>query len=41
LVWYTPSIGNEPHIAEVILERVRQMALTEPETTAVGRKTGV
>ncbi|MDB6016858.1 MAG: Cobalamin [Pedosphaera sp.] len=41
LVWYTPSIGNEPHIAEVILERVRQMALTEPETTAVGRKSGV
>jgi sirohydrochlorin cobaltochelatase len=26
LVWYTPSIGNEPHIADVILERVRQMA---------------
>lgn len=26
LVWYTPSIGNEPHIPDVILERVRQMA---------------
>ncbi|HAM72255.1 MAG TPA: cobalamin biosynthesis protein CbiX [Verrucomicrobiales bacterium] len=25
-VWYTPSIGNEPRIAEVILERVRQVA---------------
>jgi sirohydrochlorin cobaltochelatase len=25
-LWYTPSIGNEPHIAEVILERVREMA---------------
>ena len=23
-VWYTPSIGSEPHIPEVILERVRQ-----------------
>jgi sirohydrochlorin cobaltochelatase len=25
LVWYTPSIGNEPHLPEVILERVREM----------------
>ena len=25
-VWYAPSIGNEPHIAEVILERVRESA---------------
>lgn len=25
-VWYAPSIGSEPHIAEVILERVREMA---------------
>jgi sirohydrochlorin cobaltochelatase len=25
-VWYTPSIGNEPHIADVILERVREAA---------------
>jgi sirohydrochlorin cobaltochelatase len=24
LVWYTPSIGSEPHIADVILERVRE-----------------
>ncbi|MBM3846438.1 MAG: cobalamin biosynthesis protein CbiX [Verrucomicrobia bacterium] len=24
-VWYSPSIGNEPSIADVILERVRQM----------------
>lgn len=23
-VWYAPSIGNEPHIADVILERVRE-----------------
>jgi sirohydrochlorin cobaltochelatase len=26
LVWYSRSIGNEPHIADVILERVREMA---------------
>jgi sirohydrochlorin cobaltochelatase len=26
LVWYTSSIGNEPHIPEVILERVREAA---------------
>jgi sirohydrochlorin cobaltochelatase len=24
LLWYTPSIGNEPHIPDVILERVRE-----------------
>lgn len=27
LVWYTPSIGSEPHIPDVILERVREAAL--------------
>jgi sirohydrochlorin cobaltochelatase len=26
LLWYTPSIGNEPHIADVILQRVREAA---------------
>jgi len=26
LVWYSRSIGNEPHLADVILERVREMA---------------
>lgn len=25
-VWYTRSIGNEPHIPDVIMERVREMA---------------
>jgi sirohydrochlorin cobaltochelatase len=25
-VWYAPSIGNEPHIADVILERVKESA---------------
>lgn len=28
-VWYTSSIGNEPHIADVILERVKQAAQGE------------
>ena len=27
LVWYTASIGNEPHLAEVILERVRERSM--------------
>ena len=25
-VWYSASVGNEPHLADVILERVREMA---------------
>jgi sirohydrochlorin ferrochelatase len=30
-VWYAPSIGNEPHLADVILERVREAAeLSKP-----------
>ncbi|HVY70348.1 MAG TPA: CbiX/SirB N-terminal domain-containing protein [Verrucomicrobiae bacterium] len=29
LVWYTPSIGNEPGIADVIVERAREMAKRE------------
>src|SRR5687767_4082556 len=28
LVWYAPSIGNEPHLLDVILERVREAAQT-------------
>ncbi|HUA67451.1 MAG TPA: CbiX/SirB N-terminal domain-containing protein [Candidatus Saccharimonadales bacterium] len=27
LVWYTPAIGSEPHLADVILERVNEAAL--------------
>lgn len=30
-VWYSASIGNEPHIADVILERVHQMADQAPQ----------
>jgi sirohydrochlorin cobaltochelatase len=26
LVWYSPAVGTEPHIADVILERVREAA---------------
>jgi sirohydrochlorin cobaltochelatase len=29
-LWYAPSIGNEPGMAEVILERVREMAGSKP-----------
>lgn len=29
LLWYTPAIGTEPQLAEVILERVRQAAAGE------------
>lgn len=29
LLWYAPSIGNEPHIADVILQRVREAATLE------------
>ncbi|MCU0783317.1 MAG: cobalamin biosynthesis protein CbiX [Verrucomicrobia bacterium] len=27
LVWYAPAVGTEPHIADVILERVRETSL--------------
>lgn len=35
LVWYTRSVGNEPHLPEVILQRVRESAAqaTLPEST--------
>jgi sirohydrochlorin cobaltochelatase len=26
LIWYSASIGSEPHLSEVIMERVREMA---------------
>ena len=29
-VWYSPSIGGEPHVSDVILERVREMASVAP-----------
>jgi sirohydrochlorin cobaltochelatase len=31
LVWYTPSIGSEPHLPDVILERVREAAAASPK----------
>ncbi|MBA4148439.1 MAG: cobalamin biosynthesis protein CbiX [Verrucomicrobia bacterium] len=31
-VWYSPSIGNEPHIAEIILQRVNEAAIVPPRT---------
>jgi sirohydrochlorin cobaltochelatase len=30
-VWYAASIGSEPHLADVILERVREAAETKPD----------
>jgi len=30
LVWYSASIGSEPHLADVILERVRERARSAP-----------
>ena len=30
LVWYTPAVGSEPHLADVILERVREAARNRP-----------
>ena len=26
LIWYSQAIGNEPHLPDVVLERVREMA---------------
>jgi sirohydrochlorin cobaltochelatase len=25
-VWYTPAVGSEPHLADVIMERVKEAA---------------
>jgi hypothetical protein len=33
LVWYSASIGSEPHLPEVILERVRELASAKEGTT--------
>ena len=35
LVWYTPAIGSEPHLADVILERVREAAKEEGTASSV------
>jgi sirohydrochlorin cobaltochelatase len=40
LVWYTPSIGSEPHLPDVILERVREMeslAARSPQAVPASR----
>ncbi|MGH7992777.1 MAG: CbiX/SirB N-terminal domain-containing protein [Limisphaerales bacterium] len=34
LVWYTPAIGSEPHLADVILERVREAAMKGTASSA-------
>jgi sirohydrochlorin cobaltochelatase len=35
LVWYAPAIGSEPHIADVILERVREAVRREGTASSV------
>jgi sirohydrochlorin cobaltochelatase len=35
LVWYTPAIGSEPHLADVILERVKEAAGAEGTASPV------
>jgi sirohydrochlorin cobaltochelatase len=35
LVWYSPAIGSEPHLADVILERVREAARMEGTPSSV------
>lgn len=31
-LWYTPSIGNEPHIVDIIIQRVREAANAQAKT---------
>lgn len=33
LIWYTPAIGSEPHLADVILERVREAGRSRGDET--------
>ena len=33
LIWYTSSVGTDPHVIEVILERVREAAMWNPVYT--------
>ena len=33
LVWYAPAVGSEPHVADVILERVREACRSRGEET--------
>ena len=35
LVWYSPAIGSEPHLADVILERVREACRSRGNETQV------
>ena len=37
LLWYTPSIGSEPHLPDVILERVREAEKFAPPPPATAR----
>jgi len=35
LVWYSPAIGSEPHLADVILERVREACRSRGDETQI------
>ena len=35
LVWYSPAIGSEPHMADVILERVREACRSRSDETQI------
>jgi sirohydrochlorin cobaltochelatase len=37
LVWYAPSVGTEPHLADVILERVQEAASDQLSENAARR----
>ena len=44
-LWYAPPIGSEPHLAEVIIDRVKEIARAEPAAdpspaVAAGKKIG-
>ena len=34
-VWYSPAIGSEPHLADVILERVREASRSRGDETQI------
>jgi sirohydrochlorin cobaltochelatase len=34
LVWYSPAVGTEPHLADVILERVREAAMNSSSSSS-------
>jgi sirohydrochlorin cobaltochelatase len=35
LFWYSPAVGTEPQLADVILERVREAATSHPPASSL------